>query len=49
MTTIEAYDSRGKRVYHYSTPRNLTEEEINQDLQDWAVNPETHDILVTHS
>ena len=29
MTDIRAFDSRGKEVYHYTTPRNLTDEEIN--------------------
>lgn len=46
MTTIEAYDSRGKRVYHYSTPRNLTPEEIEQDLKDMCVDRATHKVVI---
>lgn len=46
MTTIEAYDSRGKRVYYYSTPRNLTPEEIEQDLKDMCVDRATHKVVI---
>lgn len=46
MTTIEAYDSRGKRAYYYATPRNLTDEEIEQDLLDMCVDRTKHNIIV---
>ena len=46
MTTIEAYDSRGKRVYHYSTPRDLTPEEVEQDLKEWGVDRATHKVVI---
>ena len=46
MTTIEAYDSRGKRVYFYSTPRNLTPEEVEQDLKDMCVDRATHKVVI---
>lgn len=46
MTTIEAYDSRGKRVYYYSTPRDLTPEEVEQDLKDMCVDRATHKVII---
>lgn len=46
MTDIRAFNSRGKEVYHYATPLDLTDEEINKDLRDWGVNPETHNVMV---
>jgi hypothetical protein len=46
MTSIKAFNSKGNVVYHFTTPRNLTNEEITQDLHDWAVDPETHNVMV---
>ena len=46
MTSIIAYDSRGGVAYRFTTPRNLTPDEIEQDLKDWAVDKATHKVVV---
>lgn len=46
MTEIIATDKRGKVVYHYSTPRTLSQEEIEQDLREWGVEKSKHTIII---
>jgi hypothetical protein len=46
MTHITAYDKRGGVAYNFRTPDNLTPEEINKDLRDWGVNPETDRVFI---
>lgn len=46
MTHITAYDKRGKVVYNFRTPDNLTQEEIDKDLADMCVDRNTHRIEI---
>lgn len=46
MTHITAYDKRGGVAYNFRTPDNLTPEEIDKDLREWGVNPETDKVVI---
>lgn len=46
MTDIIAYDKNGGMAYHYTTPTDLSREEIEQDLKDWCVDTTTHTVVV---
>lgn len=46
MTHITAYNKMGKATYNFRTPDNLTPEEIDKDLRDWGVNPETDKVVI---
>lgn len=48
-TEIKAYDQRGKVVYHSVEPREMTDAEIQADLDAWAVDRNTHRIEITKS
>lgn len=48
-TEIKAYDKRGKVAYHSVEPREMTDAEIEAELDAWFVDRNTHRIEITKS
>jgi hypothetical protein len=46
MTEIKAYDKRGKVAFHSVEPREMTDAEIEAELDAWAVDRNTHRIEI---
>lgn len=47
ITTITAYDSRGKIVFRSTEPHDMSEKEIKQCLKEWQVDVKTNLIEIT--
>jgi hypothetical protein len=45
-TEIKAYDRRGKVAFHSVEPREMTDAEIEAELDAWAVDRSTHRIEI---
>lgn len=48
-TEIKAYNQRGKVAFHSAEPREMTDAEIEAELDAWAVDRNTHRIEITKS
>ena len=49
ITTITAYDSRGKIVFRSSEPRDMSNKDIAQCLRDWVIDTKKNNISCCRS